>query len=70
MCSAGCRDLERWAQVVARFLAPGGIFYIVEVHPVLQLFNERVKEPALRLLHPYFHGSRPPVQMASVAAMR
>jgi SAM-dependent methyltransferase len=52
-------DLERWAQVIAHFLAPGGIFSIVEVHPVLQLFNDRLVEPDLRLLYPYFHGPGP-----------
>lgn len=52
-------DLERWAQVIAHFLSPGGIFYIVEAHPVLQLFDDRLKEPDLRLLYPYFHGREP-----------
>src|SRR5262245_40060605 len=52
-------DLERWAQVIAHFLAPGGIFYIVEAHPVVLLFDDRRKEPELRLLYPYFQGSEP-----------
>ena len=52
-------DLERWAQVIAHFLAPGGIFYVVEAHPVLMLFNDRLKEPDLQLLYPYFHGVEP-----------
>jgi len=52
-------DLERWAQVVARFLAPGGIFYIVEAHPMMNLFNDRLTEPDLQLLYPYFRGSEP-----------
>jgi len=52
-------DLERWARVIAHFLAPGGIFYIVEVHPVVLLFNDRLKAPDLRLLYPYFHGPEP-----------
>ena len=52
-------DLERWARVIADFLAPGGVFYIVEGHPVLMLFNDRLKEPDLRLLYPYFHGAEP-----------
>jgi len=38
---------------------PGGIFYIVEAHPLLQIFDDRVAEPALRLLYPYFHGREP-----------
>lgn len=52
-------DLERWAQVIAHFLVPGGIFYIVEVHPVLQLFDDRRTDRELRLLYPYFHGPEP-----------
>src|SRR5262245_35763484 len=52
-------DLERWAKVVAHFLAPGGAFSIVEAHPVLMLFNDRLKEPELKLLYPYFHGPEP-----------
>jgi len=33
-------NLDRWAEVVARYLAPGGIFYMVELHPVLGMFDE------------------------------
>jgi SAM-dependent methyltransferase len=49
-------DLERWAHVVTRYLAPGGLFYIVEAHPLLLCFDDRLTEPDLRLLYPYFHG--------------
>ena len=28
-------DIRRWAEVVAGFLAPGGLFYIREAHPVI-----------------------------------
>lgn len=52
-------DLDRWARVIAHFLAPGGVFYIVEAHPLLQIFDDRVAEPTLRLLYPYFHGPEP-----------
>ena len=52
-------DLPRWAQVIAHFLAPGGIFYIVDAHPFVLLFNDRLQEPDLRLLYPYFHGPEP-----------
>ena len=52
-------DLERWAQVIAHFLKPGGIFYIVEVHPVALLFDENRKDAELRLLYPYFQGAEP-----------
>ena len=52
-------DLDRWAQIVADFLAPGGTFSIVEAHPVAMIFNDRLKDPELRLLYPYFHGPEP-----------
>ena len=51
-------DIRRWAQVVARFTAPGGVFYINEIHPVAQAFeNEGVAPGELRLAYPYWeHG--------------
>ena len=52
-------DLDRWARVVAHFLAPGGVFCVVDAHPVLLIFNDRLTEPDLRLLYPYFHGPEP-----------
>jgi len=52
-------DLERWAQVIAHFLKPGGIFYIVEAHPVALLFDENREDREFRLLYPYFQGTEP-----------
>ena len=31
-------DLVRWAGIIAHYLKPGGFFYIVEIHPVIQIF--------------------------------
>jgi SAM-dependent methyltransferase len=33
-------DLTRWAQVVAALLEPGGLFYLVEGHPIAQVLDE------------------------------
>jgi 2-polyprenyl-3-methyl-5-hydroxy-6-metoxy-1,4-benzoquinol methylase len=33
-------DLEKWADLIARNLKPGGIFYMAEFHPVLWMFDE------------------------------
>jgi SAM-dependent methyltransferase len=52
-------DLDRWAQVIAHFLVPGGIFYIVEVHPFALMFDDARKTPGLAPLYPYFHGPEP-----------
>ncbi len=51
-------DLERWAQVVARFLKPGGTFYIAEFHPYAFLIADDATPEAMRVGYPYFqHGT-------------
>jgi SAM-dependent methyltransferase len=48
-------DVQGWARVVAHFLAPGGTFFITEIHPVAQVFeNEDVAPGELRLAYPYW----------------
>ncbi len=52
-------DLERWADVVARFLKPGGIFYLAEFHPnVLTLADDSTPQ-RLRIGYPYFQHGEP-----------
>ncbi len=46
-------DLKRWAEVVARFLKPGGTFFIAEIHPfAMTLLDEEITN--LRFHYPYF----------------
>ena len=52
------RDLDRWAAIVAHFLAPGGVFYILEMHPVINVFD-RQDASGLRVAYPYFHTPEP-----------
>jgi SAM-dependent methyltransferase len=44
-------DLERWAHVVRRLLAPGGRLYLVEFHP----FANTLADDELTVAYPYFH---------------
>ena len=53
-------DVERWARVAANFVKPGGFFYITEVHPVCQAFDDEAAD--LRLRYPY--STRPEEAMA------
>jgi SAM-dependent methyltransferase len=55
-------DLDRWAQVIARFLRPGGVFYIVEAHPMTSLIDEHVTD-RVELTGRYF--GRGPVRYES-----
>lgn len=53
-------DIRGWAAVVARFLAPGGTFFISEIHPAAQAFeNEGVTPGELRLAYPYWEHAEP-----------
>jgi SAM-dependent methyltransferase len=52
------RDLDEWAQIIAHFLKPGGIFYIMESHPICNIFDD-TKSGELTITHPYFHTPQP-----------
>ena len=47
-------DLDRWAQMIASRLAPGGVFHIIDVHPFLTVFDDVTTEPVLGVRYPYF----------------
>lgn len=47
-------DIDRWASVAAHHLRPGGMFYIIEGHPLMNVF-EASDEGELRPEYPYFH---------------
>ncbi|MBN1350486.1 class I SAM-dependent methyltransferase [candidate division KSB1 bacterium] len=52
------RDLDQWASLIAHFLKPGGFFYLMESHPVCDMFEED-ESHALQLTYPYFHLPSP-----------
>ncbi|MBC8047603.1 MAG: methyltransferase domain-containing protein, partial [Fimbriimonadaceae bacterium] len=37
-------DLNKWADVICKSLKPGGIFLLVEFHPVVWMFDNAIKE--------------------------
>lgn len=46
-------DLDAWAEIVAHFLKPGGIFYIADFHPVLWMMDEQFE----RVKYDYFNST-------------
>jgi SAM-dependent methyltransferase len=52
-------DLRPWARTIIRFLRPGGVFYIVEIHPFTDVFADAAAETTLRPTYPYFAGTEP-----------
>ena len=59
-------DIRSWARVAAHFVKPGGRFYITEIHPLANVFeNEGVQPGELDLRYPYWEHREPlsfPVQ--------
>ena len=49
-------DLTAWAEVAARFVKPGGTFYLLEGHPLCHIFadDDNVDDTELRVRNPYF----------------
>lgn len=53
-------DVISWARVAAHFVRPGGIFYVTDLHPTAQVFeNEGVRPGELRLAYPYWTPDAP-----------
>jgi len=51
-------ELESWGQTVARHLAQGGHFVLVEHHPVLMTFDDERTDGEMRLAYDYFSSQR------------
>ena len=52
-------DFPAWMRVAAHFVRPGGTFYLNEVHPVIQAFNEPADPSELRPVYHYFPRADP-----------
>ena len=55
-------DLTRWARVAARYVRPGGVFYMVEMHPTGTMFSGGSGDEAgmrFQIANPYFHRAEP-----------
>ncbi len=52
-------DIQGWAKVIAHFLKPGGVFYIIEAHPFCNIFENESYIKELKLYHTYFYSAEP-----------
>lgn len=52
-------DLKRWAEIIAHYLRPGGIFYVREFHPFTGIFDTEGEGGTPRIRYPYFHDPEP-----------
>lgn len=47
-------DIDRWAEIVAQYLSPGGRFFLLEDHPVIEVYPNGDRVEALEAKVPYF----------------
>jgi SAM-dependent methyltransferase len=50
------RDIRRWAEIAAGFVAPGGFLYVLEAHPVTLCMMQR-DDRLFRVTDDYFAGT-------------
>ena len=46
------RDIDEWGRIIARHLKPGGTFYIMDSHPIKNIFDDEESEN-LSIRYPY-----------------
>jgi 2-polyprenyl-3-methyl-5-hydroxy-6-metoxy-1,4-benzoquinol methylase len=37
-------DLDKWAEIISHFLKPGGMFFMIEFHPFIWIFDEKYEK--------------------------
>jgi len=52
-------DLTRWGQIIAGYLKKGGVFYIVEGHPIMNMFETGTENVGMEMNYSYFPGNCP-----------
>jgi SAM-dependent methyltransferase len=52
-------DLGPWARTIARSLEPGGVFYILDGHPMANCFENEGDVKGLDVKYSYFHEETP-----------
>jgi SAM-dependent methyltransferase len=52
-------DLRAWGRIIAHSLKPGGVFYIVEVHPFAFVLDSGKSAGELRVAYSYFYTPEP-----------
>lgn len=69
-------DLDRWAEIVSRFLKPGGRFVFVEFHPVVWMFsndfskiefNYGKDEPIIEMEKGTYADANAPIEMETIS---
>lgn len=52
------KDLSEWGRIIAHYLRPGGVFYLMETHPTIMALEE-METGDLAFTYSYFHKEIP-----------
>lgn len=52
------KDLKEWAKLISYYLKVGGMFYIMEEHPIIRTFDDTI-EDRIEIGYHYFHKKEP-----------
>ncbi|MBN2054054.1 class I SAM-dependent methyltransferase [bacterium] len=52
-------DIQSWARIVARYVKPGGFFYMAEGHPFTAVFDNSPEVKDFHVRYSYFHSPAP-----------
>jgi SAM-dependent methyltransferase len=52
------KDLSKWAKLISYYLKSGGMFYILEEHPIIRTFDDTSVDK-LKIAYKYFNKKRP-----------
>ena len=53
-------NLKEWGEGISHFLKPGGFFYMAEIHPFSNVFDNDTKDiKELQVYYNYFHDPKP-----------
>jgi len=55
---AWVKDINEWASLIYDYLKLGGVFYIMEIHPMKYIFDDTINNE-LEIKYSYFHNSEP-----------
>ena len=56
---AWLNDIKQWAQLISKYLKPGGVFHMAEMHPFNNVFDNEPETKDLQVRLSYFHKSEP-----------
>ncbi|MFP4382004.1 MAG: class I SAM-dependent methyltransferase [Candidatus Sumerlaeia bacterium] len=60
-------DIDRLMDIAARCLKPGGLFCLIDGHPLIQMYEYDPQKKDLHICYPYFYSESPMEEIATAS---